>query len=253
MSAIGTCPECGASRPLEEYLTDAAQRQALAAALSLDARLAPGVLAYLKLWAKPGKRTTAPTIVRVLSELRALVAAGQVTHDRVSHPAPVEYWIEGLQAVADSTTLTPPLASHGYLIKAVHGIAARGRAGEERAREKALQSPRHDGQADVGRAERQALTARRIQIAELREQLNTLRRLSESPENACRIERVCAALSELGADPDSPAGGTAVVAPPEGLAALAANAPPEARAGLRKLGDAMTALRRPLTQPEAAP
>ena len=247
---IGTCPACGDRRPLAEYLQDLAQRQARAAALALDSRLAPAVLDYLNLYAKPGKRVTAPTFLRVLRELHELVMSGQVTHDRVTHPAPVDYWMEGLVATARSAT--PPLEGNGYLVKTVWGIAAKAATRQDRDREQALQSHRPDGQTNVDKEARRATTDRRIQVAELREQLHTLRRLPGSPENEARIQRVTNQLADLGADPDAPAGGTSVVTPPEGLHALAANAPPEAREGLKKLSTALGNLRRPLTNKETS-
>ena len=246
MSAIGTCPECGASRPLQEFLEDSAQRQALAQALALDARLAPGVLAYLKLWAKPGKRTTAPTLLRVLRELHELVSAGTVTRNRITHPAPVEYWVQGLAETA--AKVTPPLEGHGYLLTVVHGLAAKAVGQVERQREASLQAPRRPTDAP-------APSPSQGRAAEIRAILDTCRRayaVKPSEEMARQIERHESDLRALGVDP-SPNAPRVSTAEPEGLEALAANAPPEARAGLRSLAERLGGMRAPLQQGDIAP
>jgi len=133
MTVAGVCPACGSPRPLAEFLSDARERQALAAALRLDPRLADPLLAYLDLFAVPGKKLQSRKLVRLLTELHGLVSSAQVARNGVSCAAPVEYWRTGMEeVVARRDALTLPLTGHGYLQTVVFSLAGKAAGQSER-------------------------------------------------------------------------------------------------------------------------
>lgn len=130
----GTCPDCGASRPLSDYLADAEQRQALAAALACPAPLAGQIIPYLTLHAPAGRRIQTNKLTRLLKELAELLGSGVVIRRGQSHPAPAALWAEALtqvQAARDAGTLSLPLEGHGYLTEIAWRLAAKGHAQAE--------------------------------------------------------------------------------------------------------------------------
>jgi len=120
----GTCPDCGAKRPLPDYLEDVAARQALAELARLVPRpLGELVVEYLGLHAPPGKRVQMRKLARLLHDLAELLTAGTVTRGRETLPAPLAAWERGLQEVLanrDAGSLSVPLSGHGYLCEIVH-------------------------------------------------------------------------------------------------------------------------------------
>lgn len=61
-------------------------------------------------------------IAALINELQPMVAAGRVERNGMTHIAPLEFWIDGINAVlnARSTgTLALPLKSHGYLLEVI--------------------------------------------------------------------------------------------------------------------------------------
>jgi hypothetical protein len=138
-----TCPCCGAQNSLEALLTDAAARQAVAAALALPG-LGDRLTRYLGLFRPTGGRgLTWDRVARLLEELNAALAAGQVERHGQVWPAPLDYWKIALDQMLDNRpTLTLPLKTHGYLYEVVTGLsrkateatAVRQEADEERAR-----------------------------------------------------------------------------------------------------------------------
>jgi hypothetical protein len=150
MTVAGVCPDCGTARPIAEYLSEARARQALHAALKLDPRLADPVLEYLALFAPTGRKLASNKLVRVLTELGELVAAGTVEHKKMTYSAPVDYWRLGLEEMLTARErLTLPLSNHNYLRAVVAGIATKAMGNGEQKREEALRNPArrvgHDG------------------------------------------------------------------------------------------------------------
>lgn len=141
-----TCPCCGAQYSLEALLTDAAARQAVAAALALPG-LGDRLVRYLGLFRPPGGRgLTWDRVARLLDELHAALAAGQIERHGQTWPAPLDYWQLALDQILDSRpTLILPLKSHGYLYeilvglsrKAAEASAARQEVAAEQARARA--------------------------------------------------------------------------------------------------------------------
>ena len=118
-----TCPCCGAQNSLEALLTDAAARQAVAAALALPG-LGDRLVRYLGLFRPPGRGLTWDRVARLLDELNAALAAGQIERHGQTWPAPLDYWKIALDQILDSRpTLTLPLKSHGYLYEILVGLS----------------------------------------------------------------------------------------------------------------------------------
>lgn len=146
-----TCPCCGATNSLEALLTDAAARQAIAAALALPG-LGDRLVRYLGLFRPQGRGLTWDRVARLLEELNTALAAGQIERHGQVWPAPLDYWKLALDQILDARpTLTLPLKSHGYLYeilvglsrKATEASAARQEADAERARARARAGDRH--------------------------------------------------------------------------------------------------------------
>ena len=119
-----TCPCCGAQHSLEALLTDAAARQAVAAALALPG-LGDRLVRYLGLFRPAGGRgLTWDRVARLLEELNTALAAGQIERHGQVWPAPLDYWKLALDQMLDSRpTLTLPLKSHGYLYEILVGLS----------------------------------------------------------------------------------------------------------------------------------
>lgn len=127
-----TCPCCGSINSIEALLTDAAARQAVAAALELPAGLGERLLRYLGLFRPQGRALAWDRAARLLEELRAAIDAGQIERHGQTWPAPLDYWRLALDQMLDSRpTLALPLKSHGYLYEIIAGLARK--AGEQRA------------------------------------------------------------------------------------------------------------------------
>lgn len=121
-----TCPACGATHSLEALLTDAAAREAVAAALALPAPLGDRLLRYLGLF-RPAKRALSwDRAAKLLAELHGLIQAGEISRRGRVWPAPLPYWQQALDAVLEQRAkLQLPLGSHGYLLEIIAGVAAR--------------------------------------------------------------------------------------------------------------------------------
>lgn len=143
----GTCPDCGASRPLPDYLADADARQALAAALALPSSLARGVVPYLALHAPQGRRVQMGKLTRLLRELTELVTAGTITRHGTERPCPMPVWIGALEqvlAARDAGTLSIPLDGHAYLTEIAWRQAAKPGGSAVRTRTTPNDEPQRD-------------------------------------------------------------------------------------------------------------
>lgn len=140
----GTCPDCGTKRPLSDYLADADNRAALAAALSVPAPLARLIISYLELHSPPARAVSTGKLRRLLVELAELISAGTVTRKRETRVAPLAAWQHGLEtllAQRDAGTLSLPLSGHGYLCEIIHR-----HVGQKASREQAANRPLHPSQ-----------------------------------------------------------------------------------------------------------
>jgi hypothetical protein len=141
MVTESTCTVCGARQPLVAGLEAPAAAEAWTAALAVWGESVPGAAAvlarYLDWFATPDKAPQARTVVRVLHDLAARFAAGEVRAKGITRPAPVSAWIDGMRLIiSGSTGATRPLSTNGYLA----GIVWH-RAGEAGARALAPAGP----------------------------------------------------------------------------------------------------------------
>lgn len=127
-----TCPCCGAAYSLEVLLADAAARQAVVAALGLPAGLGERLLRYLALFRPRERALSWERAARLLDELNAAVAAGQIERNGQIWAAPLDYWKTAIDQMLDGRDrLSLPLKSHGYLYEIIVGMNQR--ASEQRA------------------------------------------------------------------------------------------------------------------------
>jgi hypothetical protein len=134
MAAEVVCTVCGARQPLVATLEAEAAREAWTAALSVFGESVPGTVAalarYLDWFAAPEKAPQTRTVVRVLQDLGARLAAGEVRSKGITRPAPLRAWVEGMQLIVSGRTeATRPLATNGYLAGIVFNRAEGAAAG----------------------------------------------------------------------------------------------------------------------------
>ena len=119
-----TCPCCGATHSLEALLTDRAAREAVAAALELPAPLGGLLLRYLGLFRPRQHALSWERAAKLLTELQALVSAGQIERNGRIWPAPVDYWKSALDHMLQRREqLQLPLKTHGYLLEIIAGMS----------------------------------------------------------------------------------------------------------------------------------
>lgn len=148
----GSCPGCGARRPIEDYLLDPEARQALA---TLCQRLAdwPAIVSrvpvYLSLHAPAQNAMAWSKCNRLISELSDLLTTGTVTHDGQTRPCTPDIWATAIDAARDqhrAGKLTLPLGDgHGWLRKVTFDLA-----GKAQAKTAADRAARERGETPIG-------------------------------------------------------------------------------------------------------
>lgn len=131
----GVCPSCGLKADVEVFAAQAEVRQALAAALLLPAPLGRRALAYLRLFAPAHKSLALAKAGRLLAELQAAVATGQVRRHGTDRAAPLALWEHALDLLADRPPDGLPLRDHAYLFQTVWNLAEKAAARQEQAGE----------------------------------------------------------------------------------------------------------------------
>jgi len=138
-----SCPACGATHSLESLLADSHARASVATALALPAGLADRVLRYLSLFRPPQRALAWDRAAKLLAELNADIAAGQIKRDGRIWAAPLDYWMQALDAtLAARSNLVLPLKNHGYLYAIIAGISSGAEARAEDAEEARRHRPR---------------------------------------------------------------------------------------------------------------
>lgn len=120
-----TCPACGAIASLEAWENDAHCRAFQGHVAALPPAVAGQALAYLALFRPEGGRGLSwKRAAGLLQELRALVAAPQITWERkVARPNRPEAWARALERLIASPPRRLPLKSHGYLQAMAYDVA----------------------------------------------------------------------------------------------------------------------------------
>jgi len=142
-----TCPECGAQAHVAAFFVEDDGKRLAMTVAGLEPELGRAVLGYLGLF-KPHK--TALRMARaakLAQEVADLVAAGEVCRDErsgVRRPTTPTQWAAGIeQMLAQRSSLTLPLESHGYLRAVVFGLADKADAAVERQREANARAGKH--------------------------------------------------------------------------------------------------------------
>lgn len=130
-----TCPSCGAMHSVEALLADANARRAVLAAADLPGGLGERVVRYVALFRPRERALSWDRAAKLLEEMAAAIAAGQIERDGRAYPAPHEYWRTALDQMLDGRAgLALPLKTHGYLYEI---IAGQSRRADQRAAERA--------------------------------------------------------------------------------------------------------------------
>jgi hypothetical protein len=130
------CPCCNVMMPLEAWIAHAATREAFLALASLhpSQRLPMTVMRYIGLFSPLKQNLRWERIADLMVEIKDLIAAGTVGVKHQTLPAPLEYWLMGMEeCLARRDRLTLPLSSHGYLKTIVAGYSNKAEAGAEKA------------------------------------------------------------------------------------------------------------------------
>lgn len=137
-----TCPCCAARYCIEAGLADESARVAVAAALKMPPPLGDLTLRYLGLF-RPHKHALSwDRAARLLTELQAAIAVGQVTRHGRAWAAPLAAWQHALEQVIEARErLTLPLKSHGYLYEIVAGAAQKAQGVAEQKTEELKRRP----------------------------------------------------------------------------------------------------------------
>jgi len=139
----GICQTCGATAPIEWFLTTTKDRQCMQVLSELPQAVSHQCLHYLVLF-KPrsGRAMTAAKAQRVLTELKTIVETGFVkVKGRVGRPCPPAIWALAMeQMVERRDQLDLPLENHNYLRKVAWGLADKADYQKEKKRIKAEQS-----------------------------------------------------------------------------------------------------------------
>jgi len=122
----GMCQTCGTVAPIEWFLTEPLRRQFEAVLVKLPKPVEEQVFFYLSLFRPAtGKSLTPKKALRLLTELRDLVATGYVSkHGLVDRPCQAHIWGQAIETMANQRhSLTLPMQGHKYLCKVAYDLA----------------------------------------------------------------------------------------------------------------------------------
>lgn len=133
---IVACPCCNVQLPLEAWIAHSSTREAFLALAELhpSLRLPKVTLRYVGLFAPIKQTMRWERIADLLLEVRQMVSTGRVEWKSQSLPAPLDYWMAGMETLLAKGDLRRPLANHNYLKAVVAGMSeqAAGAAEEKR-------------------------------------------------------------------------------------------------------------------------
>ncbi len=119
------CPVCHCMMSLDVLLADDSVREALLSIIDIHPQgntFIKPLLRYVGLFAPAKSQQSHGRIAALVNELNPLIHAGQFTRSGITHAAPLDYWIDGINATLAAQaagTLTLPLKSHGYLLEVI--------------------------------------------------------------------------------------------------------------------------------------
>ena len=135
-----TCPACGCHGDMELFVSLDDYKRAMGVLMELPGQLAPLGLRYLRLFRPKGKTLTGSKSVRVVTELRDLVAKETIQWEggRVLPNRP-EYWVAGITIMLDRAEAGKlerlPMANNNYLRSVAYGQAEKAFEAGHRAKE----------------------------------------------------------------------------------------------------------------------
>ena len=132
----GICQTCGAVAPIEWFLSEADNRQICAILAEMPKDVQAVVFFYLSLF-RPvaGRALQARKAVRLMTDIKNLVAAGHVQIDkRPARPCPPKIWALAMeQMVERRDRLTVPMPNHNYMKAIAYDLADQADARAEKA------------------------------------------------------------------------------------------------------------------------
>ncbi|MEN8134304.1 MAG: hypothetical protein ABFS18_02040 [Thermodesulfobacteriota bacterium] len=122
----GMCQTCGTVAPVEWFLNEPIRRQFEAVLIGLPKPVTEQAFFYLSLFRPASGRSLTPKkALRVLTELRDLVAKGYVTvRGRVDRSCPSLIWATAMETMVNQRhALNLPMPNHNYLVKVAYDLA----------------------------------------------------------------------------------------------------------------------------------
>lgn len=131
-----SCPCCNVQLPLEAWISNAATREAFLALAQLhpSMRLPMTCLRYIGLFAPVKHAMRWERIADLMGEVKTLISQGTVDWKHQVLPAPLEYWLAGMEQVLAKPDLKRPLVNHNYLKAVVAGLGDQAATSEEKRR-----------------------------------------------------------------------------------------------------------------------
>lgn len=166
MSVPATCPACGCHADIEAFFVDADAKRFAALFAELEPALGRAVLGYLRLFKPPKQALRMPRAMRVVADLLALVATGEVSRDErtgARRVATTQMWTQGIEQMIDQRDrLTLPIDNHNYLRAIVFGLAEQCAARAEAHAEEAKRAGQYRRAASNGRIEAEGARDREL-------------------------------------------------------------------------------------------
>lgn len=151
------CPGCGVLGDAALFCAEPIAKRALLKALEMPADLAGRLAQYLALHNPPLRRMTGEQADKILGELLTEITTAQVTWERKTYAAPIEYWkaaFDELFSMRDGGKLRLPLKGHGLLRSILAGhaeqAAAKTEAKQHEAAQRGTGRPHEGGLRPVG-------------------------------------------------------------------------------------------------------
>jgi uncharacterized protein YdbL (DUF1318 family) len=132
-----TCPACGAVTSMDALIGHEAARSCLVRALE-QTPVGKRLIRYVALFRPDKRQLSWDRVSSILTELLDWIEAGKIERHGRIWAAPHEYWtgaLDEMLARRDSSKLTLPLKSHGYLLEIITGYANKSEAKQEEKQE----------------------------------------------------------------------------------------------------------------------
>ena len=181
---VVACPCCNVQLPMEAWIAHQGAREAFLALAGLhpSMRLPYTTMRYVGLFG-PRKQTMRwDRIADLFREVKDLIGTGRVAWKGQDLPAPLDYWLNGMETLLAKDDLRRPLGNHNYLKAVVAGMSEQAAATIEQKRITGGRGETPIGHADAGpgrlpkpvRPETDARTERKAAPVSLADTLKSL-------------------------------------------------------------------------------